>query len=86
MPLIGNVADIYLAICVKIPRINAKEIVSDGCKVIYCTVFNEAMSTMKKLKPEAYEWLEKISYHLWARHAFPIDLKNNYITNNLAES
>ncbi|KAL3513846.1 hypothetical protein ACH5RR_026563 [Cinchona calisaya] len=48
--------------------------------------FKEAVVKIKALKLEAYEWLDKILAELWARHAFPIDLKNAYITNNIAES
>ena len=48
--------------------------------------FKEAMAKIKDLKPAAHEWLEKIPYHLWSRHAFPTDLKNDHITNNIAES
>ncbi|XP_027082353.1 uncharacterized protein [Coffea arabica] len=48
--------------------------------------FKEAMAKIKDLKPAAHEWLEKIPYHLWSRHAFPTDLKNDHITNNIVES
>ena len=44
------------------------------------------MARIKELKLVAHEWLEKIPYHLWARHAFPTNLKNDHITNNIAES
>ncbi|KAL3529567.1 hypothetical protein ACH5RR_008889 [Cinchona calisaya] len=48
--------------------------------------FKEAMVKMKALKLEAYEWLDKVPTKLWARHAFPTDLKNAHITNNIFES
>ncbi|KAL3527399.1 hypothetical protein ACH5RR_012055 [Cinchona calisaya] len=50
------------------------------------TKFKEAMTQMKVLKPKAHDWLCKIPFEMWARHSFLADLKNNHITNNLAES
>ncbi|KAL3514361.1 hypothetical protein ACH5RR_027078 [Cinchona calisaya] len=48
--------------------------------------FKEVMAQMKDLKPEAHERLCKIPFEFWARHAFQADLKNDHITNNIAES
>ncbi|KAK4424693.1 hypothetical protein Salat_1662900 [Sesamum alatum] len=44
------------------------------------------MKKIQELKPAAAEWLMKIDLSMWSRHAFPVDLKNNHVTNNIAES
>ncbi|KAL3509852.1 hypothetical protein ACH5RR_029253 [Cinchona calisaya] len=46
----------------------------------------EAMAQMKDLKLEAYEWLCKIPFEFWTRHAFQANLKNDHIIDNIAES
>ncbi|KAK4389214.1 hypothetical protein Sango_2258400 [Sesamum angolense] len=48
--------------------------------------FNSAMKKIQEFKPAAVEWLMKIDVSMWARHAFPVDLKNDHVTNNIAES
>ncbi|KAK4389584.1 hypothetical protein Sango_2295400 [Sesamum angolense] len=48
--------------------------------------FNSAMKKIQEFKPAAAEWLMKIDVSMWARHAFPVDLKNDHVTNNIAES
>jgi len=48
--------------------------------------FNEAMEELKKLNPEAYQWLiDKIPAR-WSRHAFDGRGKSDHITNNMLES
>ncbi|KAL3513818.1 hypothetical protein ACH5RR_026535 [Cinchona calisaya] len=44
------------------------------------------MAQMKYLKLEAHEWLCKIPFEFWGRHAFQEDLKNDHITNNNSKS
>ncbi|KAL0375678.1 UNVERIFIED_CONTAM: hypothetical protein Scaly_0685400 [Sesamum calycinum] len=45
--------------------------------------FNSAMKKIQEFKPAAAEWLMKIDVSMWARHAFPVDLKNDHVTTIL---
>jgi transposase-like protein len=53
----------------------------------YCEwEFKEAMESIKKANPKAYEWLEKIPSKMWARSHFDPGSKSDHITNNMTES
>ena len=44
------------------------------------------MGEIKKENIHAYNWLMEKPLHLWARHAFDVDVKSDHVTNNMAES
>ncbi|KAG5539399.1 hypothetical protein RHGRI_019818 [Rhododendron griersonianum] len=47
--------------------------------------FGYAMESVKSISVEAHKWLSEVST-VWSRHAFNEAVKNDLITNNLAES
>lgn len=47
--------------------------------------FGYAMESIKSISVEAHKWLSEVST-VWSRHAFNEAVKNDHITNNLAES
>lgn len=48
--------------------------------------FNEAMERVKSVSIEAHKWLSDLTTSSWSRHAFDERVKNDHVTNNLAES
>lgn len=44
------------------------------------------MEQIKKADLKAYEWLQKIPSHMWARCQFDSRVKSEHITNNMSES
>ncbi|KAL0355056.1 UNVERIFIED_CONTAM: hypothetical protein Sradi_3952500 [Sesamum radiatum] len=62
-----------------------EEILWQACRCYNERGFNSAMKKIQEFKPIATEWLMKIDVSMWTRHAFPIDLKNDHVTNNIAK-
>lgn len=50
------------------------------------STFNLAMQKLKKLDPNAHEWMASKGLKCWCKAFFPIILKYNAITNNISES
>ncbi|KAK9285521.1 hypothetical protein L1049_024715 [Liquidambar formosana] len=48
--------------------------------------FKKAMEDMKKVNSDAHDWLVKIPLSQWSRFAFDERVKNDNLTNNMAES
>ena len=44
------------------------------------------MIDIKEENIDACNWLMDKPVHLWAKHAFGIDVKNDHVTNNMAKS
>lgn len=41
---------------------------------------------VKSVSTEAHKWLSDLTSSSWSRHAFDVRVKNDHISNNLAES
>ena len=50
------------------------------------TQFDTHMNEIKKLKPEAFAYLDKIDLSTWSRHAFRTANKFDILLNNIAEN
>lgn len=48
--------------------------------------YDKAMKKVKEINSAAYEWLIQSDPHMWSRSKYPTDLKNDHVTNNIAES